>query len=468
MIANEPRTSNEPRAVDLGRSLDEGEWTGFQKWTLVLAALAFVIDGLANQTLSIAINALVDEWGVPRSEFSRVAALGLIGVAIGTALGGVLGDRFGRRIGLIGSILLFGVMTAAGAFTHDVDTLMIVRFVDGLGIGGAIPNGAAFITEFTPLRRRSRAIALGMVFIPVGGILAGFLGTYLLPYFGWQSVFVLVGAFSVVVAVFFAFVLPESPRFLLRRPHRRPELLKLLGRFGYGFSSDVQLVDEGQKSNKTPVTALLGSDVRRETLALWTAFFFCLMASYTMFSWIPTMLREIGLDLAAANAGIMTFHIGGAIGGFGVGFVIERLGSRTSWIGLALGSILAAFALAALLQAKAPAAAVLTVLVVEGFFIAGIHTAVYTLAATVYPPFIRATGVGSASAFGRVGAVLSSYTGVLSLDLFGATGFFVVIGGMLIVCFIAGLIIRGHLPGRSGAAPGTGTSPLYERVPARQ
>jgi AAHS family 4-hydroxybenzoate transporter-like MFS transporter len=120
------------------------------------------------------------------------------------------------------------------------------------------------------------------------------------------------------------------------------------------------------------------------------------------------------------------------------------------------------------LRAQAPANALLVVLVVEGFFIAGIHTAIYTLAAHVYPPFIRATGVGAASAFGRIGAVLSSYTGVMSLDIAGPTGFFYVIAAMLAVCFVAGTLIRNHLP----AAGGTGHAPeqpaSYERASALQ
>lgn len=460
--------TNESGTVDLGQTLDEGHWSPFQKWVLGLAALAFALDGVANQSLGVTIPALVEEWGVPRGDFAHVAALGLIGVAIGTAIGGVLGDKFGRKLGLICSITLFGVMTAAGAFTHDVETLMLVRFLDGLGIGGAIPNGAALISEFTPIRRRSRAIAVGMVFIPVGGILAGSLGASLLPAFGWRSVFLVVGAVSVVIALVFCFILPESPRFLLRQPHRRAELLKLLGRFGYGFTSEIVLVDHAQKATKTPMSALLGADTRRETFALWTAFFFCLMASYTMFSWIPTMLRDIGLSLAAASTGITAFHAGGTIGGFAVGFLMERVGSKRSWIGLALGSVLGAITLAGLMYAEAPPAFLLAVLIVEGFFIAGIHTAVYALAAHVYPPFIRATGVGSASAFGRLGAVISSFTGVLSLDVAGPTGFFLVIAGMLAVCFVAGMMIRGHLPASGGSGHAPEQSAAYGRASALQ
>jgi AAHS family 4-hydroxybenzoate transporter-like MFS transporter len=170
---------------------------------LVFAALAFGVDGMANQVLGLAIPALIRDWGASRAAFAPVAALGLIGVAVGAALGGMLGDRFGRRAGLIGSVLLFGLMTTGTAFAHGMTSLTCLRLLAGLGIGGAIPNGAALISEFTPAHRRSLAIALGMVFIPVGGLLAGIVATAMLPQFGWRGLFLIAGALPLLLALVF-------------------------------------------------------------------------------------------------------------------------------------------------------------------------------------------------------------------------------------------------------------------------
>src|SRR5579872_2037076 len=93
-----------PAVTDLNRLLDEATWSPVHKRVLALAALAFAADGLANQTLGLALPALIHDWGTPREAFAPVAALGLIGVALGTVLGGVAGDRLGRRAGLIGSV----------------------------------------------------------------------------------------------------------------------------------------------------------------------------------------------------------------------------------------------------------------------------------------------------------------------------------------------------------------------------
>ena len=446
--------------VDLAHALDHGEWSPFQRWVLVLAALSFTVDGLANQVLGLAVPAIVNDWRVTRGDFASVQAAGLIGVAIGTWIGGMIGDRYGRRVGLIGSVLLLGVTDALCAGASNTHELLVLRALAGFGIGGAIPNGAALIAEFTPLKRRSMALAVGMVFIPVGGFVSSVLATYLLPAFGWRSLFLAGGLIPIAVAVILILALPESPRFLLHKPQRRVELVKLLGRFGYGFSSDAEFVDGARPTDRSPVAALFGRDTRRETLVLWIGFFFCLMANYTLLSWLPTMFSMLGSTGSQAadqvinpNVAQTSFHLGGIIGGVSCGWMIHTLGSRIAGTFISLGGMLGAAVLAALLYGTpASSLAVFVILVAEGFFIAGIHTALYTLATYAYPPFIRATGVGAASAVGRTGAIASSFTGVWTLNVGGASVFFVSIAGMIGVVLIATLLMRRHIE-RAAAVP---------------
>ena len=440
-------------AIDVGRALDHGRWTGFQKWVLVLASLAFAVDGLANQVLGVAIPALIKDWHASRAAFAPIAATGLIGVAIGATLGGVLGDRIGRRIGLIGSILVFGAATAASAWAAGPSSLLWLRLVAGLGIGGAIPNGAALISEFTPLKSRTWAISIGMVFIPVGGVLAGLAGTIVLESMGWKGVFVIGGLTPILTGLLFAAVLPESPRFLLRQPGHRQQLLRLLARCGCEADDKSTLVEEVADPSRTSVGALLGPAMLKDTLAIWAAFFFCLLASYTMFSWIPTMLLGQGFSLKATSEGSLVFNIGGVLGGVIGGWLIQQLGSRISVPVLALGGVAGALALGlGHYEAAQGMSAIGVALFVEGVFIAGLHNGMYTLAAHAYPSFARATGVGAAAGVGRIGAVVSSYTGVLSLQLAGASGYFVVIAGAIGLSLISIVLVRNQIPSSARAA----------------
>ena len=105
------------RSGDLAHAIDAAPWSGFQKWILVLLSLVFAVDGLANQSLGIALPALIADWRVPPGVFAPVAAANLAGVALGSIAGGLLGDRLGRRWALIGAIILFGLTTSGGALT---------------------------------------------------------------------------------------------------------------------------------------------------------------------------------------------------------------------------------------------------------------------------------------------------------------------------------------------------------------
>src|SRR5438094_4964175 len=96
-------------AVDLGVLLDEGPWTRTQQWLVFLTALTIVFDGADNQLLGLSIPAIMRDWGIARSGFAPVLALGFIGMAIGGAMAGIIGDRIGRKIALLSSVLVFGV-----------------------------------------------------------------------------------------------------------------------------------------------------------------------------------------------------------------------------------------------------------------------------------------------------------------------------------------------------------------------
>ncbi len=432
--------------VDVTRSLDEGAWTLFQKSVLALAALAFTVDGLANQVLGLALPALIRDWALPREAFAPVAALGLVGVALGTAIGGVLGDRFGRRVGLIGSVLLIGAMTTATAAVHGLTALLVLRFLAGLGIGGAIPNGAALIFELTPARFRSAAIALSMTFIPVGGVVSGVLGAAVLPGRGWRGLFLVSGLLPVLLAVAFVAALPESPRFLARFPNRREELTALLARCGQRVDAASEFLVERARAVHAPLAALFEAHMVRDTVALWIAFFFCLLASYSLFSWVPTLLMRAGFPLSMTSLGMTAFNLGGMVGGVTGGWLIASLGSRLAVVGLAGGATLGAVALGVLpLDAQAVKLA-LGALVIEGFFIGGLHNGLYTVAAFLYPPFARATGIGAAAGTGRIGAVVSSFTGVLALQLGGSSGYFWVVAAACGLALIGSALVRRHVP----------------------
>lgn len=449
----------ETELIDLGSVIDEGPWNAFQKRLMALAALAFVVDGLANQALGVAIPALVKAWGAPRESFSQVAAAGLAGVILGTAVGGWYGDRLGRRTVLIWSVLLFGCASLASPLCTGPTGLLVLRAIAGVGIGGAIPSGAALIAEFTPARRRSLAISLGMVFIPVGSLLSGIIAALVLPGLGWRGLFVITGALPLLLVWALIWCLPESPRFLVRDPKRAAELRAVMARCGYARSEHSVFIETARSAQSARYQALFGRGVRADTLSLWIGFFFNMLGSYTMFSWAPTLLTSEGYSVRAASLGIAAFNVGGVLGGVAGGCLIGAFGSRQPLPGFAVAGLVSAVTLALVPMGGAAAAVVVPVaLVFEGMCVAALAAGLYTLAAHIYPPQVRATGVGAAVAVGRVGAVISSYTGISTLQAGGGAAYFLVIAAELTVAFLALLVVRNHIPGAARAGRALGAS----------
>jgi MFS transporter, AAHS family, 4-hydroxybenzoate transporter len=443
-----------PQPRNIASVLDDGAWAPYQKFVLALSALAFLMDGVANQALGLAVPSLMVEWNLPRESFAGVTAVGLIGLTIGAIGGGVLGDRFGRRIMLVGSVLLFGVMTLAASMASDISTLFWLRLFDGLGIGAAIPNGAAIIAEFTPFRRRPLAIAIGMVFIALGSVFAGLIASAVLPALGWSGLFLVLGLAPIAIGIVFLLLLPESPIYLSWHPHRKPHLLKVMSRCGLRLDPETEIVPpDTAPQKKTRLSVLFRTDVRSSTIALWIAFFFCLLASYTMFSWVPAMLASLGFPLSMTSLGMTAFSAGGVFGGIASGWLIEKLGSRPSVLGLSACGVAAALLLGGLIFTGYDSEVILfSALAFEGIFLAGMLNGLYTLSAFIYPNFARATGVGAAAGAGRVGAIASSYTGVLALEFGGATAYFGVIAISIAISFLGLAAIRSHIPASSPPA----------------
>jgi AAHS family 4-hydroxybenzoate transporter-like MFS transporter len=181
-------------AIDVGALVDRSPWTLYQKSLTALAALAVIFDGFDIQILGFAIPSLMREWHVARAAFAPVLALGLAGMVAGSPIAGYCGDRYGRRPTLIGCIALFGLATVATAFVHSVAALAVLRFVTGMGAGGAVPNAGALVAEFAPARRRPTAVKLTIVCVPLGGMLGGLIAAWVLPAFGWRALYEIGGA----------------------------------------------------------------------------------------------------------------------------------------------------------------------------------------------------------------------------------------------------------------------------------
>lgn len=435
--------------IDVGTLLDSRPWSGYQKLLVGFVAATIVLDGADNQLLGVAIPALMSDWSVPRAALAPVLASGMIGMMAGGAIAGIVGDRFGRKVALLGSVAVFGVFTLAAAAADGPLALGALRFVAGLGLGGAMPNAAALASEFVPKGQRALAVTLAIVSVPVGGMFVAATAELVLPVLGWRMLFAIGGVLPLVIAGALIPVLPESPRYLARHPNRRSELQGLLRRFGHDTPPGATFVDASEGAvDRVSVRALFAPGLRGDTLALWIAFFVNLLAVYACFNWLPAMLAGAGFG-ASASRGLLVFNLGGVVGALAGAGVLTRMGSKPSLLGMAAAAIAVSLLMAVMpLDASAPMP-IIVMLALAGGLLNTVQIMMYTLAVHVYPTRVRATGLGSALAVGRSGAVLSTYAGEWALAAGGSAAFFGLVAAAMATVFGALAMVERHIPRRA-------------------
>jgi len=435
---------------DIGALLDSGRTGGYQRWLVFLTALTIVFDGIDNQLLGVVIPTVMDEWKVPRSAFAPAVSAGLAGMMVGGALSGMAGDRFGRRRALLTSMALFGATTLAIAGVRNISELAMLRFVAGIGLGGALPNAATLAAEFVSRAGRPMAVTATIVCVPLGGTVAGLLGNRLLGTTDWRMLFVAGGAAPLLAAAVLWRALPESPRFLARHPSRWPDLARLARRLGHPVTPDATFEDSTERASAgAPLSSLFNPGFRRDTVALWFSFSSCLLAVYLGFSWLPTVLAGAGFSPSVASNGITAFNVGGVIGALASGAIMSRVGSRPAMLTMAVLAIAGAFTLSQMtISTTVPLAPIMIMLTITGGLINAIQTTMYALATNVYPSAVRATGVGAATAFGRTGAILSGYAGPWALSLGGSSSYFTMITVAMTICLLALASVQRHVPGK--------------------
>lgn len=440
-------TASGKGVIDIGRVIDDAKWSVYQKSALVVAALAVILDGFDNQILSLAIPELIKQWGVTRDDFKWVLVIGFVGMAIGTALLGTLGDKIGRKPTLIGCISLFALATITIAFVSSIPPLYVLRFLGGVGLGGAMPNATALLAELTPLRRRSIGVTCGIVGIPIGGTIGGLIAAQVLPM--WQNLFLIGGVMPLVIVVIMLLMLPESPRFLARRAERKGELVKTLGKMGITVDADATFVDDKTEKHveKVSVGALFSPLYARDSIGLWGAMFFTLLSVYGVVNWLPAMLGAAKYPPSMTSNGLTFFNLGGVVTALLGAICFSKFGSRKSLITMAAGAVLSSIWLAMIpLDPKVSTLPLLTALTLQGGFINGVQTTMYALGAFIYATEIRGSGVGWAVGVGRTGAIISPLVGAALLASLGPKGFFFGIALTMTLSLISIAIIKRHVP----------------------
>jgi MFS transporter, AAHS family, 4-hydroxybenzoate transporter len=411
-ISQGPTGASPP--IDVIEFIDDRPVGGFHIRLLLTCAAVLFLDGFDTQAMGYVAPALAKEWGLGKAALGPVFSAGLFGLMVGALVFGPLADRIGRKTIIIGSTLAFGLGALVTAVVQDVNMLLIVRFLTGLGLGGAMPNVIAMTSEFNPHRRRATMVMITFCGFSVGAALGGLLAADLIPRFGWRSVFIVGGVAPLVMVPILASRLPESVRFLALKGNasaRVADLLRLIDPKA-AFAADTAFVVQESHLTGLPVAHLFREGRTAVTLLLWVVFFMSLLDLYFLANWLPTVLNDLGASVSQAVVIGSMLQVGGVVGTFALGSLIDRFSFRA----LALVYFAAVFAVGAIGQLGHSRALVTVAIFAAGFCIVGGQIAANALAASFYPTSVKATGVGWALGIGRIGSIVGPVVGGVLLE----------------------------------------------------
>lgn len=409
--ARSERSSNAPavntsEAIDIAALIDSHPISRFQIWVMVLVGFSVVMDGFDVQAMGFVAPSIIHEWGVSRAAMGPVFGTSLIGMMLGSLILGPVADRIGRRPVLIGATLYLSLCMFATSFASTLPQLLVLRFITGLGLGGIMGNAIALVSEYSPTRKRATLMMWVSCGFTGGAVLGGIASAALIPAAGWRSVFLFGGAVPLAIALAMLACLPESMQFLVLRNRGLARVSHWLGKISPLVESGAMhryLVHE-QTLKGMPVSALFASGRARVTLLLWAVNFMNVLNLFFLANWLPTIAADAGYSVSRAALVGTTLQVGGVIGTIAMGPLIDRWGFFRV---LAPGYLFAALAIAGIGQTShASFALMMAFVAVSGFGIVGAQPANNTLAATVYPTALRATGVGWSLGVGRAGSIV--------------------------------------------------------------
>ncbi|SDD88292.1 MFS transporter [Rhodococcus tukisamuensis] len=374
-------------------------------WVAPLCWIAVLLDGFDLVVLGAVIPSLREygDWNLSTGAITAISTFGLVGMTIGALVIGTLTDVIGRRRALIYAVAAFSIVTLLCAVAPNPFVFGLLRFIAGIGLGGALPTALALVNEFSKKQGGGSASTLLMTGYHVGAVATAALALVMIEPFGWHSMFVIGAAPAIVLIPLMIRYLPESPSFLLSKG-RHDEAEAIAAQ--YGLTLESAPAADAAATATNPVKTLFSPKFLRNSIAIWVTSFMGLLLVYGLNTWLPTIMREAGYELGAALTFLLILNAGAIVGLLVAGRVADKIGPRAAAIVWFTG---AAIFLAALSIDVAGGIYVLVFL--AGCFVFSAQVLVYAFTSANHPAAIRATALGWSAGVGRVGAICGPLLG---------------------------------------------------------
>lgn len=373
-------------------------------WAPFLLGMMMMGDSWDTGIIGYVMPSLRHEWGLPTMQVGAMISAGFTGQFIGALSFGPLAERFGRIPVFNGAVLLMSLLSVACAVAREPGLFTWLRFLQGVGFGGALPVCVSYVNELAPTATRGRYFSLFQFMMVCGFSLCGLASAVVIPAFGWRAMFV-IGAFPALFSPFVLLTLPESPRWLARlgRTAATSQALVKLG--AAPLAADVGATVR-EEAPRIPVAALFERTIRWHMIATCALWFLTSLVSYAFSTWTPTLYVDVfhlklkdSLNYAAMTGVVYMFTP------LVFALILDRVGRRPPGIVIASATLLTLIVLIVLGRSN-PALSVL--LIAIGWTTSGgSFVLLWPYTAEVFPTRMRSTALGVCSAVARAGSVLT-------------------------------------------------------------
>jgi len=405
-----------PVIIDVTQIIEQQKLRGFVIRLVALSLLITMFDGFDMQVIAYAAAYLTHDFKLDRVAMGNLFSMGIFGTMVGGFIFGYLGDRYGRRPAILIAAFSFGLLTCGFAFCTSYTALMIVRFVNGVAIGGLLPLCWALNIEYVSAKYRATVVTIVMLGYTVGSSLGGPITVWLAPTYGWQAVYLFGGIGTLISTVLLFIGLPESARFLASKG-QRPDLI---ARYLRKIAPDATIPDNATfivsdegKTKPAPFTIgkLFHDNLRWITPLLWIAYIAGSTAIFFKATWTPLVLEILGYTRTQAALFSSISSLGTAAGGL----ILMRFTDNKGPISIA---IMAALSIPILLFAGLGDVGPWTFLILNfmvNIVMGGAHYGMHSIAGIFYPSAYRANGAGWATSIAKIGSILGPIIGGMIL-----------------------------------------------------
>jgi putative MFS transporter len=426
-----PPPSSSTRHLDVEAVLGAAGFRPFHCRAVAITGIAWTFVAMEILLIGFTLPLFGSLWGLSATWLGWIGASALAGSLVGSLLLGRLADQIGRRQIFQASILWYSLFTALTALAWGPASLLALRFLAGIGLGGMLVVDPSLLAEYLPPQRRGRYLVLLDFFWPIGLLIAIGLSWLFLDRLGgqWRWLFV-AAALPAFLAAVVRRALPESPYWLARRG-RLAEAAGVLSAITSQPVDSASLAVSVEPSSSP--RELFASRLRATSMVIILVWVALNVSYYGLFIWLPGVLASEGT--VALNAYVLLALVALAqFPGYAASlWLVEAWGRKST-----LAAFLALGGVSALTFALAHSTTVyVAALFFVGFFNLGAWGAVYPYTSELFPTRLRSTAFGMVEGVGKAAAIAGPYLFGYLLDITGAT--------VWSVTFVAAVMAAGAL-----------------------